>query len=84
MAATLAPKTAESCQGGCALSFTLNTKTHVATFYVDSNGLRGAKHVPASTISVETEDDGTFADVFECPLCGYAHTFGSASGMDDY
>jgi hypothetical protein len=67
---------------GCELEWSLNTRLHIATYYVPSNGIRGQRHVPAHTVPVETADDGTFADVFECPGCGYCETEGEGQGVD--
>lgn len=60
---------------GCMNPFILNTKTLTVTMAVPSNGLRGAKHVPAHKISTNAADCGDLIE-WDCPLpgCGYAES----------
>lgn len=59
---------------GCMEPFRLDTETLVVTMQVPSNGMRGAKHVPAHTVSAEATVSRMDMIEWECPRCGYAES----------
>ena len=60
---------------GCMEPFRLDCANLTVTMVVPSNGLRGARHVAAHTVSTEAslnQRDGLI--LWDCPRCGYAES----------
>lgn len=64
-----------SCSG-CMTDLTVDTDLGVVLAKVPSNGIRGARHVPAHNVSAEIYGDEDLL-MWDCPIptCGYADSF---------
>jgi len=59
----------------CMESLKINRQTAKVVAKRPSNGVRGAKHIPAHTVETYLIDDDGDLLTWECPLCEYADSF---------
>lgn len=69
---------------GCATTVQIEERNWIVRVTIPSNGVRGAKHVPAhEEVGMVTTDEQGYLLLWDCPACGYADSFDPIDGIKE-